>query len=86
MVAGCTGFLTAYNTKHAIGFSDFLDSGITIASKIENIKNPGKIDPMYAIRLIIENETIIDFATLESKIKELSNLTTGVIFGLKGKD
>ena len=41
---------------------------------------------MYAIRLIIENETIIDFATLESKIKELSNLTTGVIFGLKGKD
>ena len=42
------------------------------------------MDPLYAIRKIFENETIIDFSNLILKIKSFDCLTISAIFGLKG--
>lgn len=51
MVIGSTGFLTIEQKyKYLVGFSDYLDSGVTIDNKIANIKNSAKVDPTYAIR------------------------------------
>ena len=82
MLVGSTGFLTIYNSEYAVAVANFSDSGVSMTTAIENIIGE-KMDPMYEIRKIFENESIADFSDLTKKVKDLT-LTTSAIFGITG--